>query len=88
MVVYQLTSLTTLFLRFNRITQVEEDIQNLTVRISVLMRSCRGRADKTSDFHTGGPRFEPRPGGCAQGQGALSSLSSLVEETLSHLSHV
>ena len=36
---------------------------------------------KASDFHTGGPRFEPRPGSCAHGQGALSPLPSLSEET-------
>ena len=48
-----------------------------------IWRSCRGRAVRTSDFHTGGPRFEPRPGSSALGQGALSSLPSLSEETLS-----
>ena len=47
--------------------------------ISALM-VC-GRAVKTSVFHTGGPRFEPRPGSSAFGQGALSSLPSLSEET-------
>ena len=51
-------------------------------------RSCRGRSVKTSDFHTGGPRFEPRPGSSALGQGALSSLPSLLEETLSRRSRV
>ena len=49
----------------------------------VMFRSCRGRAVRASDFHTGGPRFEPRPGSSALGQGALSSLPSLSEETLS-----
>ena len=44
--------------------------------------SCRGRAVRASDFHTGGPRFEPRPGSSALGQGALSSLPSLSSETL------
>ena len=42
-------------------------------------RSYRGRAVKVSDFHTGGPRFEPRPGNSALGQGALSSLPSLSD---------
>ena len=51
-------------------------------------RSCRGWAVKTSDFHTGCPRFKPRPGGSVLGQGALSSLPSLLEETLSCRSHV
>ena len=51
-------------------------------------RSCRGRAVRASDFHTGGPRFEPRPGSSALGQGALSSLPSLSEETLSRWSRV
>ena len=51
-------------------------------------RSCRGRAVKTSDFHTGGPRFELRPGSIALGQGALSSLPSLSSETLSRRSRV
>ena len=27
----------------------------------IMQRSCRGRAVRASDFHTGGPRFEPRP---------------------------
>ena len=40
--------------------------------------NCHGRAFKTSDFHTGGPR----PSSSAPGQGALSSLPSLSEETL------
>ena len=34
------------------------------------------------------PRFEPRPGSSALGQGALSSLPSLSEETLSRRSRV
>ena len=50
--------------------------------------TCRGRAVRASDFHTGGPRFEPRPGSSALGQGALSSLPSLSEETLSRRSRV
>ena len=49
---------------------------------------CRGRAVRASDFHTGGPRFEPRPGSSALGQGAVSSLPSLSEETLSRRSRV
>ena len=43
--------------------------------------SCRGQADKAMHFDTGGPRFEPRPGSSILGQGALSSLPSLSEET-------
>ena len=35
-----------------------------------------------------GPRFEPRPGSSAPEQGALSSLPSLSEETLSRRSRV
>ena len=50
--------------------------------------SCRGQAVRASDFHTRGPRFEPRPGSSALGQGALSSLPSLSEETLSRRSRV
>ena len=50
--------------------------------------SCRGRAVKTSDVHPGGPRFEPQPGSSVLGQGALSSLPSLSEETLSRRSRV
>ena len=46
------------------------------------LRSCRGRAVKTSDFHTGGPRLEPRPGSSALGQGALSPLYSLSRRRL------
>ena len=45
------------------------------------LRSCRGRAVRALNFHTGGPRFELRPGSSALGQGALSSLPSLSEET-------
>ena len=52
------------------------------------VRSCRGRAIKTFDFHTGGSRFEPRPGSSTLGQGALSSLPSLSEDTLSRRSRV
>ena len=51
-------------------------------------RSCRGRAVRASDFHTGGPWLEPRPSSSALGQGALSSLPSLSEETLSRRSRV
>ena len=59
------------------------------VHVDVLsLRSCHYRAVKTSDFHTGGPRFEPRPDSSALGQSALSSLPSLSEETLRHRSHV
>ena len=50
--------------------------------------SCRGWAVRALDFHTGGPRFEPWPGSSALGQGALSSLPSLSEETLSPRSRV
>ena len=56
--------------------------------VGAVKRSCCGRAVKTSDFHTGGPRFEPRPGSSALGQGTLSSLPSLSEETLSRWSCV
>ena len=52
------------------------------------MRSCRGRAVRASDFHTGGRWFEPRPGSSVLGQGALSSLPSLSEETLSRRASV
>ena len=51
-------------------------------------RSSRGRAVRASDFHTVGPRFEPRPGSSALGQDPLSSLPSLSEETLSRRSRV
>ena len=50
---------------------------------SILYEELSGRAVRASDFHTGGPRFEPRPGSSALGQSALSSLPSLSEETLS-----
>ena len=46
------------------------------------------RLNKTSDVHPGGPRFEPQPGSSVLGQGALSSLPSLSEETLSRRSRV
>ena len=53
------------------------------------LRSCHGRADKTSDFEARGDQFKPRPGSCALRQGTIiSSLPSLSEETLSHLSRV
>ena len=65
-----------------------EQSTDLICKKSLRLRSCRGRAVKTSDFHTGGPRFEPRPGSSALGQGALSSLPSLSEETLSRRSRV
>ena len=42
-------------------TVVQYNIQTLR------MRSCRGRAVKTSDSHTGGPHFETRPGSSALG---------------------
>ena len=40
------------------------------------------RAVKGVDFHTKGPRFKPRPGSSILGQGALSSLPSLSDDTL------
>ena len=51
------------------------------------MRSCRGRAVRASDFHTGGPQFEPAVASLGK---ALyrSSLPSLSEETLSRRSRV
>ena len=47
--------------------------------------SCFRRAVKTSDFHTGVPRFESRPGSSALGQGAFSSSRCLSEETQSRV---
>ena len=52
------------------------------------MRSCRGRVVKTSDFHTGGPRFKPQKGSSALGQSSLSSLPSLLEETVHKRAHL
>ena len=49
-------------------------------------RSCYDQAVNTSDIHTKGPRFESQPGSSALGQGALSSLPSLSEETSSRQS--
>ena len=59
-----------------------------TLAFDMRRRSYRGRAVRASDFHTRGPRFEPRPGSSALGQGDLSSLPSLSEETLSRRSRV
>ena len=47
--------------------------------------SYRDWADKTSDFHAGGPWFEPQAGSCCPRQGALSSFPSHSEETFKPL---
>ena len=50
--------------------------------VACLKRTCRGRVDKTTDFHTAGPRFESQPGSVALGTGTLSSLPNLYREGL------
>ena len=56
-------------------------VSSLCIHYNHCIQWCRGRADKTSDFHTGGPRFESPHDSSTQ---HLSSLPSLSEETLSH----
>ena len=55
----------------------------------IYLRRCSGQKVKTSEsFLTRGPGLYPRPSSTTLVQGTLSSLLSLSDETLSHLSLV